>query len=73
LQHAMAVLRLERHHPRVVYTPGTPAPVHKVNKRVRVVLALAPPGQARSLVMVVPQDHVCSQATVEPQGPGTDI
>nr|GFA31933.1 hypothetical protein [Tanacetum cinerariifolium] len=49
-QQAVAAPQLERHHPLVVYTLGTPTPVHKVCKRVRVVHALAPRGQARSPV-----------------------
>nr|GEZ22495.1 hypothetical protein [Tanacetum cinerariifolium] len=49
-QQAVAAPQLKRHHPLVVYTLGTPAPVHKVCKRVRVVPALDPRGQARSLV-----------------------
>nr|GFD40391.1 hypothetical protein [Tanacetum cinerariifolium] len=49
-QQAVASPQLERHHPLVVYTLGTPASIHKVCKRVRVVPALAPRGQARSPV-----------------------
>nr|GFC44699.1 hypothetical protein [Tanacetum cinerariifolium] len=55
---AVAAPQLERHHPPVVYTLGTPAPVHKVSKRVRVVPALAPRGQAHSLVEVGPETRL---------------
>nr|GFA91241.1 hypothetical protein [Tanacetum cinerariifolium] len=54
-QQAVAAPKLERYHPPVVYTLGTPALIHKVCKRVRVVPALAPRGQARSPVEVGPE------------------
>nr|GFC05975.1 hypothetical protein [Tanacetum cinerariifolium] len=57
-QQAVATPQLERHHSSVVYTLGTPDPVHKVCKRVRVVPALAPRGQARSPVEVGPETRL---------------
>nr|GEZ14860.1 hypothetical protein [Tanacetum cinerariifolium] len=54
-QQAVADPQLKRHHPPVVYTLGTLALVLKVCKRVMMVPALAPRGQARSPVEVGPE------------------
>nr|GFB71915.1 hypothetical protein [Tanacetum cinerariifolium] len=65
-QQAVAAPQLERHHPPVVYTLGTPAPVHKVSKRVRVVPALAPRDQARSPMDVGPKTRLQHMRTDPP-------
>nr|GFA67146.1 hypothetical protein [Tanacetum cinerariifolium] len=57
-QLAVDAPQLERHHPPVVYSLGTPVLVYKVCKRVRVVPALALWGQAHSPVGVGPETQL---------------